>query len=59
MMKSDSTKVTVPKGSILVIPRATWHRAVVQRVVTLLSVRASNYGPVSFAEDPLLEETKA
>jgi mannose-6-phosphate isomerase-like protein (cupin superfamily) len=47
----DSTKVRVPKGSIFVIPRAAWHRAVARHATTL-TVRACDHGPVSFAEDP-------
>lgn len=50
--ESDSTVVTVPEGSVFVIPRATWHRLLAPRVVTVLTIRACEHGPVSFAEDP-------
>ena len=57
--ESASEKVAVAKGSVFVIPRATWHRAFAGKATTLLSVRATDHGPVSFAEDPRLEEPRA
>ncbi len=56
--KDDSTRVTLPERSIFVIPRGTWHRADARRVVTLLTLRGSDHGPVSFAEDPRVEEQR-
>ncbi len=50
--EDDSTWVTLPEGSIFVIPSGTWHRADARSVVTLLTLRATDHGPVSFAEDP-------
>ena len=56
---SNSTRVAVPKGSIFVIPRDTWHRIVAHGITTLFTPRACDHGPVSFADDPRLDETSS
>ena len=45
-------EAVVPTGSIFVIPRGRWHRLVARRPVKLLTLRATDHGPVSFEDDP-------
>ena len=45
-------EVVVPSGSVFLIPRGRWHRSVADRPVKVLTVRATDHGPVSFAVDP-------
>ena len=41
----------VPAGSIFVIPRGRWHRSTASRPVKILTLRATEHGPVSFDDD--------
>ena len=52
----DSVQVTVTAGSIFVVPQGVWHRQLPRPVATLLSLIPTDHGPVSFADDPRLEE---
>ena len=45
-------QVIVPTGSIFVLPRGRWHRSVARNPVKLLTLRATDHGPVSFEDDP-------
>jgi mannose-6-phosphate isomerase-like protein (cupin superfamily) len=45
-------EVRVPMGSVFVIPRGRWHRSIARAPVRVLTLRATDHGPVSFAEDP-------
>jgi quercetin dioxygenase-like cupin family protein len=47
--------VNVPAGSIFVVPRGAWHKQNAPGGVTVLVLRPSDHGPVSFAEDPRQE----
>ncbi len=45
-------EIVAPAGSIFVIPQGQWHRTSAREPVKVLTVRATDHGPVSFAEDP-------
>ena len=45
-------EVVIPTGSIFVIPRGRWHRSLARRPVKILTLRATDHGPVSFEDDP-------
>ena len=45
-------EVVVPMGSIFVIPRGRWHRSIASEPVKVLTLRATDHGPVSFEDDP-------
>lgn len=45
-------ETVVPTGAVFVIPRARWHRSVARDPVKILTVRATDHGPVSFQDDP-------
>jgi len=52
LAKSAERTVTVPKGSVFIIPRGAWHRSRSKRGTIVLIVRGSEHGPVTFADDP-------
>ena len=45
-------EAVVSVGSIFVIPRGQWHCSTAREPVKVLTLRATDHGPVSFAEDP-------
>jgi uncharacterized cupin superfamily protein len=50
-----STQVSIPAGSVFVVPRGLWHRQLPRPVATVLSLIPTAHGAVWFAEDPRLE----
>lgn len=52
LTKSAERTVAVPKGGVFIVPRGVWHRSRAQRGTTVLVVRGSEHGPVTFADDP-------
>jgi len=52
LTKSAERKVDVPKGGVFIVPRGVWHRSRSDRGTTVLVVRGSEHGPITFAEDP-------
>lgn len=45
-------EATVPMGSIFLIPRGQWHRSIAREPVKVMTLRATDHGPVSFDDDP-------
>jgi mannose-6-phosphate isomerase-like protein (cupin superfamily) len=52
LTKSEEREVAVPKGGVFIVPRGAWHRSRSKRGTTVLVVRGSEHGPVTFADDP-------
>jgi quercetin dioxygenase-like cupin family protein len=52
LTKSGRRTVSVPKGGAFIIPRNLWHRSKSRRGTSVLVVRGSDHGPVTFAPDP-------
>jgi mannose-6-phosphate isomerase-like protein (cupin superfamily) len=52
LSKNGRRIVAVPKGGVFIVPRNVWHRSRSRRGTSVLVVRGSNHGPVTFAEDP-------
>jgi mannose-6-phosphate isomerase-like protein (cupin superfamily) len=52
LTKSVRRTVAVPKGAAFIIPRNVWHRSKSRRGTSVLVVRGSDHGPVTFAADP-------
>lgn len=52
LTKSAERTVDVAKGGIFIVPRGVWHRSRAQRGTTVVVVRGSEHGPVTFADDP-------
>jgi mannose-6-phosphate isomerase-like protein (cupin superfamily) len=52
LTKSAERTVDVPKGGVFIVPRGVWHRSRSQRGTTVLVVRGSEHGPVTFVDDP-------
>lgn len=51
----EPTRVTLPSGSMFVVPSGLWHRSLPRPVVTLLFVTSSKGNTHSFADDPRVE----
>jgi quercetin dioxygenase-like cupin family protein len=45
-------EVTVPAGSVFIVPRGVWHRSRPRGVVSMLFATPTKNGEFSFAEDP-------
>lgn len=52
LTKPAERTVDVPKGGVFIVPRGVWHRSRSRRGTTVLVVRGSEHGPITFAEDP-------
>jgi mannose-6-phosphate isomerase-like protein (cupin superfamily) len=52
LTRSRERAVDVTEGGVFVVPRGVWHRSRAQRGTTVLVVRATEHGPVTFVDDP-------